>query len=754
MGIIGGRLDADYLTKSPEPAMENKLMKRITRSGLGACLAAVAGFSWMAAVQSPQTDRYGNWTEYGGTHENIKYSSLAQIDTSNVHRLKVAWIYHSENRDSTKFGSAMESNPIVINGVLYVASPTLKLCAVDAATGREKWKFDPSDPLQNKTWPIRANHMCRGVSYWTDGAGDHRIIYTAGPFLFAVNALTGKLISTFGTDGGVDLRTGLDRDPGKMSVALTSPVKIYKNTIVAGCGQGGDDTPGHIRGFDVVTGKQKWIFHTIPYPGEKGFHTWKDPEAYKTKGSTNPWSGFSLDEKRGIVFTGTGNPTNDFYGGGRLGNGLFGNSILAIDANTGKLIWHFQTVHHDVWDMDISSPPVLVTLNRGGKKVDAIVQSTKMGFLFVLDRLTGKPVFPIDEKPVKTNGAVAGEILSPTQPFPRFPKPFVRQVLTEKDLNRLVPDSSYQDIKRRFHSYRSEGIYTPPSERGTVILPGYDGGGEWGGPAVDPRTNILYVNANEMTWVLHLVKAKQSEKTNNLTNREAGQTLYSRTCIACHGPERKGGGEGGIPSLIGLNKKYTTTQFMEFISSGKGRMPGFGYLSAEEKKAIASLILELTDEQDKPYAGPSLTDSQPAGPDYHSTGYHKFLTKEGYPAISPPWGTISAIDLNTGQYKWKIPFGEFEELKKKGIPATGRENYGGPVVTAGGLLFIGASADGKFRAINKRTGKILWEYDLPAPGVATPAVYAIDGRQYVVISAGGSKWEKKKSDAYIAFALD
>ena len=730
------------------------MKKRFTSRAmvLVAMLVALWGISVMHFTNS---DKYSGWTEYGGTHENTKYSSLRQVDTSNVHRLKVAWVYHSENNDSTQFGAAMESNPIIINGVLFAVSPKLKLCAIDAATGRELWKFDPADSLQNRSWPVKANHMCRGVAYWSDGSKDHRIIYSAGPVLFAVNAETGKLVSTFGTNGGVDLKQGLDRDPRKLSVSLTSPVKIYKNTIVVGCGQGGDDTPGHIRGFDIRSGKQKWIFHTIPYPDEKGYSSWANKEAYTTKGSTNPWSGFSLDEKRGIVFAGTGNPTNDFYGGDRLGDGLFGNCILAIDANTGRLLWHFQTVHHDVWDMDLSSPPVLVTLTRKGKKIDAIVQTTKTGFVFVLDRVTGKPVFPIQELPVKTNGAVDGEVLSPTQPFPTIPKPFVRQVLTENDLNKLVGDSSYQDIKSRFRSYRSEGIYTPPTEQGTIILPGYDGGGEWGGPAVDPQSNILYVNANEMAWVLNLVREKQSVKRKNLTSFEAGQILYSRTCISCHGPDRKGGGEGGIPSLLGLEKKYTSEQLTQIITAGRGRMPAFGYLSPAEKMAVVSFLLDLPEAKKARYTGTPLEEKQKeARPSFYSTGYNKFLTREGYPAIAPPWGTISAIDLNTGEYKWKIPFGEFEELKKKGIPTTGRENYGGPVVTAGGLLFIGASADGKFRAFNKRTGQLLWEYKLPAPGVATPAVYEVDGKQYIVISAGGSKWEKKKSDAYVAFTLE
>jgi len=691
--------------------------------------------------------KYTDWKIFGGSGDNIKYSDLKQVDTTNINQLKVAWMYHSENQDQSKYGP-MECNPIIVNNTLFGVSPRLKLFAVDAATGKEKWHFDPADTSGNKTWARNSVNMNRGVAYWADG-DDRRIIYTVGPIAFAVNAETGKLIPGFGVNGGVDLRKGLGRDEKGVSISPTSPVIIYKNLFITS-GLVSETTPGHIRGFDVRTGKQKWIFHTIPYPGEAGYSTWDDKTAYKRMGSTNAWSGFSLDSKRGLIFAGVGSPTNDFYGGDRWGKGLFGNCLLALDAATGKLKWHFQTVHHDVWDMDISSAPVLVTLPRNGKKIDAVVQTTKSGFVFVFDRVTGKPLFPIKERPVPTTNAALGEKLNATQPFPVLPKPFVRQIMTEKDLNTVVGDSSYQDIKRRFKTYRSQGIFTPPTEKGTIILPGYDGGGEWGGPAVDPETNILYVNANEMAWVLNLVKEKSDNKK-SMSNLQAGVVLYHKNCMGCHGPERLGSGD--YPSLIGVEKKYKFAQFSELLSTGRRMMPGFAQLSKAEKTAIGSFVLNLKSEQEKPYTGTAIKNSNKSRPSYSFTGYNKFLTKEGYPALSPPWGTISAIDLNTGKYQWQVPFGEFEELKKKGIPTTGCENYGGPVVTAGGLIFIGASADGKFRAINKKTGKTVWETELPAPGVATPAVYEVDGKQYIVIACGGSKWGGKSSDAYVAFTL-
>lgn len=738
---------AEYSNNSKDLKMKKKHLLYV----IGSTAVLIAIFSFI--LQS-QTDNH-DWPVTGGGKTNIKYSSLKQIDTNNVSRLQVAWVYHSENNDSTKF-EIMECNPIVIGRTLFGVSPKMKLFAIDAVTGKEKWHFDPLDSIANKIWHRGGVNMNRGVTYWAEGK-DQRIIYTTGPIVLEVNVNTGRLISSFGKNGGINLAIGLDRDPKKLSVTPTSPVMIYKNLFFVG-GAVNEETPGHIRAFDVKTGVQKWIFHTVPYPGEAGYKTWQDKKAYKWVGSTNSWGGFSLDEKRGILYAPIGSPTNDFYGGNRLGKGLYGNCLVALNAVTGKLLWNFQNVHHDVWDMDLPTPPSLITVMHNGKKTDAVAQTTKTGFVFVLDRVTGKPIFPIIEKPVHTNTSLEGERLWPTQPFPVLPKPFARQTITEADLNTLVSASSFQDIKRRFHTYRSDGIFTPPSVKGTLVFPGYDGGGEWGGGAVDPETNIMYINNNEMAWVLNMVKNKEvknSGKSNYTTNLEAGKGLYMKNCMGCHGPQRLGG--GNYPSLIGVEKKYNTAQFFELLSTGRRMMPGFNQLTKTERLAIASFILNLKTEQKKPYsASETLAKSNiPPQQTYGFTGYNKFLTKDGYPAISPPWGTLTAINLNTGKQVWKIPFGEFEELKAKGIPTTGRENFGGPVVTAGGLLFIAATADGKFRAISKSSGKILFETDLPAAGSATPAVYSVDGKEYVVIACGGSKNKDvvKKSDTYVAFSL-
>jgi len=712
-----------------------------------ALFLAVSFFLVSFYIDRSQPD--GQWPVTGGSRANTRYSLLAQVDTNNVQQLQVAWVYHSESGDSTKFGP-MECNPLMVDGKLYGVSSRMKLFSIDAATGQQQWQFDPVDSIAHPGWHPNSINMNRGVAYWADGE-DKRIIYTVGPVVFEVNAITGKLIPSFGKNGGIDLRYGLGRpNPKQLNVAPTSPVMIYKDLFFVS-GLVGDNTPGHIRGFDVRTGRQKWIFHTIPYPGELGYNTWKDKEAYKDMGSTNDWPGFSLDEKRGILFAVTGNPSNDFYGGRRLGAGLFGNCIIALDAATGKRIWHYQTVHHDVWDRDISNPPVLVTLTYKGRRVDALVQTTKQGLIFVLDRVTGRPIFPVKETPMPTNTVLKGEELWPTQPIPVMPKPFARQSLTENDLNTLVSDSSYADIKRRFRSYRKGTIFEPPTKEGTIVFPGYDGGGEWGGPAVDPATNMLYVNANEMAWVLTMIDNKIKPLAGQ-TNGQAGQAIYMQNCRTCHGPKREGGGD--IPSLVNIDRKYTKSKFLELIAGGRKMMPSFNQFTAAQKDALASFILSNKAEQQKPYRGPTAQTKSHRPEDlFVSTGYNKFLTREGYPAISPPWGTLSAIDLNTCEYVWQIPFGEFSELKQKGIPTTGRENYGGPVVTAGGLLFIGATADGKFRAFNKRTGLVLWEADLPAPGVATPTIYSLNGKQYIVIACGGSKWGGRHSDAYVAFAL-
>jgi len=700
-------------------------------------------------------ESYKNWNVYGGTKSALHYSSLKEVDTNNVTSLKVAWMYHTNDVD-TSAHPQIECNPIVIDSILYATSPKMKLFALDAATGKEKWFFDPRaslvfDSNDRLALPLIFSNTGRGVTYWSDGKDDKRIFYAAGYNLICVDAVTGKLISSFGNKGRIDLHDDLDRDVQDLSVTMTTPGVIYKDLLIIGSSLAEDATaaPGHIRAYDVRTGKRRWIFHTIPQPGEYGYETWEDKEAWKHLGAANSWAGMSLDEERGIVFVPTGTVADDFYGGKRLGSTLFGNCVIALDAATGKRIWHFQTVHHDAWDRDLPNAPVLVTVTKDGKTIDALAQTTKSGLIFLFERETGKPLYPIEEKRVPIETRLTGEKLWPTQPIPTLPKPFVRQLLTEADLNDLVPDSSYQDIKKRFASYKTGNMFTAPSKEGTIIFPGYDGGAEWGGPAYDPTTGIMYVNANEMPWILTMIDVK-NKPAKNETYVQAGERLYRQNCVACHGPERKGG--ESFPSLIDVNKRYTELDFHQLISNGRRRMPAFNRFSEEEKNAIASFILESKTGGDKKF----IPSAKPKDPylelPYTTTGYNKFLTKEGYPAVKPPWGTLTAINLNTTEVVWKDTLGDYPELKAKGIHS-GTENYGGPVVTAGGLIFIAATSDSKIRAFNKRTGQLLWEADLPAPGFATPAVYNIDGKQYLVIACGGGKLNKKSGDAYVAFAL-
>ena len=687
---------------------------------------------------------------YGGNKESSHFSSLTQIDTNNVTQLQVAWTYHTGDSDRM---TQIQVNPIMVDGVLYGVSPKLKLFALDAGTGKEKWVYNP---VNDTSAEVRGAgyfqfNVCRGVTYYTDGKNDKRIFYAASSRLYCIDAETGKPVLSFGKNGKIDLHDDLGRDVKNLFVSSTTPGIIYKDLIIVGTrvAEEAAAAPGYIRAYDVYTGKLRWIFHTIPQPGEAGYETWDNKEAYKHIGGVNAWAGFSMDEKKGIVFAPLGSASYDFYGGKRTGNDLFANCVVALDAATGKRIWHFQTVHHDLWDRDLPTAPVLVSITKDGKKIDALAQPSKSGFIFLLDRNTGQPIYPINETPVPTVSELAGEKLSPTQPIPSWPVPFARQILTVKDLNNIVPDSSYQDFKKRLEGYKTGNIFNPPSKEGTVIFPGFDGGAEWGGPGYDPSTGIIYINASEMPWILTMVDIKDQKKINE-TNLQAGERLYITACMACHGPQRLG--SGNYPTLIGANKKYNEEQFMQLVSSGRRMMPANNQLSESEVKALASFILELKSEQNKKFIAPIRAEDEWYKMPYSATGYNKFLTKEGYPAVAPPWGTLNAIDLNTGKLVWKDTLGDYPELKARGIHS-GTENYGGPVVTAGGLVFIAATSDSKMRAFNKRTGKLLWETDLPACGFATPSVYEINGKQFLVIACGGGKLKKQSGDAYVAFAL-
>jgi quinoprotein glucose dehydrogenase len=685
------------------------------------------------ARHAPATG-YRDWKVYGGGSESIRYSNLDQINRGNVQALRVAWTFDTGDAFDT---SEMQCNPIVVNGVLYATTPKLRVVALDAATGKLRWAFDPNDGA--KTAHSVRN---RGVTYWENGR-DQRILFVTRHYLYALDAQTGTRIARFGDAGRVDLREGLGRDPREVSISATTPGIIYRDLFIIG-GLMSEDLPcppGDIRAFDVRTGKIRWSFHTIPHPGEFGYDTWPK-DAWKYSGAANNWSGMSVDEKRGLVFVPTGSAAFDFYGANRLGDDLFANTLIALKAATGERVWHFQAVKHDLWDRDFPAPPNLVTVMRDGKLVDAVAQVTKAGVVFVFERDNGKPLFPIEYRDVPRT-EVDGEQTAPKQPFPLKPPPFARQILTEEMLSRRTPEA-HQAVLDQFRKIRSAGQFVPPSFEGTVIFPGFDGAGEWGGAAFDPASGLLYVNSNEMPWILRLIERPK------LSEHSSGREIYLTECANCHRQDLHGS-PPDFPSLVDIGKKYSEPEIRTIVREGRGRMPAFAETSRESMQALVHYLLTGEDSAVHLEAHSS---PWPFGLKYSSDGYNKFLDPEGYPAVEPPWGTLNAINLDTGEIDWKIPFGEFPELVAQGIRNTGSENYGGPVVTAGGLLFIGATDhDRKFHAYDKATGKLLWETVLPAGGNATPATYEVNGRQFVVIAAGGGKSGEPSGGSYVAFSL-
>jgi quinoprotein glucose dehydrogenase len=658
------------------------------------------------------------WRVNGGPN-NIRYSPLTQIDKTNVRRLRVAWTYDSH--DAFK-GSEMQSNPIVANGMLYVTTPTLKVVALDAATGREIWKFDPSGGV-----PSGSRFRHRGVA-----VGHDRVFVTYRNWLYALNAKSGEPVTTFGANGRVDLREGLGRPADKLTVTASTPGVVFEDLLIIGSTvpETLPSAPGDIRAFDVNTGAIRWSFHTIPHPGEFGYETWPR-DAWQITGGANAWAGVVVDPALAMVFAATGSASFDFYGANRAGDDLFADCVLALDARTGKRIWHFQGLHHDLWDLDFPAAPNLVTVTRDGKNVDAVAQVTKTGFVFVLDRRTGAPLFPIEERPVPSS-AIEGEVLSRTQPVPILPPPFTRSGPTEEMLTRRTTQA-HAAVLEQFRTLKA-GMFTPPSFEGTIIFPGVDGGAEWGGAAFDPESALLYVNANEMPWIVRLIPNTDT-------------SLYESKCAACHRSDRKG--SPAAPSLIDIGTRKTRDQLADIIRHGTGRMPGFPDFGT---KNINDMVDFLTTGVDRA-SDPNLL-NEPTYVKYRSDGETLWRDPDGYPPLTPPWGTLTAIDLNAGTIRWKIPFGEYPELVAKGLRNTGSDNYGGPVVTASGLLFIGATNfDRKFHAYDKLTGALLWETTLPAAGNATPAIYSLNGREYVVIVCGGGKNGAPSGSSVVAFAL-
>lgn len=677
----------------------------------------VCAAAWAGTLAYTAPDDVG-WPINGGLG-NIRYSALTQINRDNVRRLQVAWTYDSH--DAFK-DSEMQSNPIIVDGVLFATTPTMKVVAVNAENGKEIWKFDPAGGVAS-----RARFRHRGVAVHAD-----RVFVSYRNFLYALDKTNGKPIASFGTEGRIDLREGLGKPAETASVSASTPGVVFEDMLIlpSSVPETLPGTPGHIRAFDVKTGKQRWMFHTIPQPGEFGYDTWP-PEAHKLSGGANAWAGVTVDEKLGMVFAATGSASFDFYGVTRHGDNLFANCVLALDARTGKYIWHFQGLKHDVWDWDFPAPPSLVRVTRDGKQVDAVAQVTKFGDTFVLDRRTGAPLFPIEYRRAPVS-LVDGERTAETQPHPLKPPPFARQGLTEEMLTTRTPEA-HASVLARFRKMKS-GFLTPPSLEGTIVFPGFDGGAEWGGTAFDPETALLYVNSNEMPWVVKLIP-------NNDTS------LYNSKCATCHREDRKG--TTAAPSLIGLGDRFTRDEIATLIRQGGSRMPAFPDMGARNINDVAEFLLTGKDKGEDP-----ALKNDPSHLKYRSDGESIFLDPDGYPAITPPWGTLNAIDLNEGTIRWKIPFGEVPDLVAKGLKDTGSDNYGGPVVTASGLLFIGATNfDKKFRAYDKLTGALLWETTLPAAGNATPSIYQLNGRQYIVIACGGGKNGAPSGSNIVAFAL-
>lgn len=689
---------------------------------LSASFAALCGF----VISTQPADQ--NWPEYNGNGARSHYSALNQVTKDNVAQLKVAWTYASGGADTVRNRTQMQCNPIVIDGILYGVSAGTQAFAVNAATGQQIWKTDIAD---------NGGTTSRGVTYWSDGKGK-RIFFGAGKWIYALNATDGSLIQTFGENGRINLKNGIERPGADDYVTPNTPNTIYKNLLITGARVNESETAllGDVRAYDVRTGKLVWTFRTIPAKDEFGSATWP-ANARQNFGGANAWAGMAIDRMRGIVYIPTGSAAYDFYGGNRPGNNLFANCLIALDAATGKRLWHYQLVHHDIWDRDPPCPPNLVTVTHKGKRIDAVVQVTKQGYVFVLDRVTGKPLFPVKETAFDFP-AIEGEQAAATQPIPTLPVPFTRQTFNAGDFNAFVADrDSLVDLLSKA---KTGSAYIPITSSMTIFYPGTDGGAQWGGAATDP-SGVMYVPAKEIPVYTSLIKKDIPNKAG-----VNGAQLYQMNCAACHGADKMGNHDGSYPSLAGLEKRLKPAQIEAILQNGRGMMPSFTHISDAERKSI---IAYLSNQESKE----SITIDSKTQVPYLHTGYNRWYDRNGYPVSQPPWGTLTAIDLNTGQRKWQVPLGEYKELTAKGIPPTGTDNYGGPLVTASGLIFIAASRDEQFRAFDKETGKILWQAALPAAGYASASTYSVNGRQYIVIACGGGKLNTKSGDRYVAFTL-
>jgi quinoprotein glucose dehydrogenase len=676
------------------------------------------------AVRKP----YTNWSDYGGAADSMQYSALKQIDKSNVQKLELAWSYLVPDRRGN-FGFS----PIVVDGVMYVLGQNNAIVALDAATGKQIWSHPADDTIVTQ----------RGISYWHSKDGsDRRLIFAAGQYLTEINARTGVTINTFGNDGRVNMRVG---EPRALGGPSATPGRVFENLLIVGSqtGEMYGSAPGDLRAYDVKTGKLVWTFHTIPHPGEFGYDTWPK-DAWTYVGGVNTWGEISIDEKRGIAYFPLGSPTHDMYGGDRIGAGLYGDCILALDIRTGKRLWHFQVVHHDLWDYDPTGAPKLLTVRHEDKPVDIVALPTKFGLLYVFNRVTGEPLWPIVERPVPKSD-VPGEESWPTQPFPTKPPAFARLQFTVNDINPYVDEAERAQIRQTILAARNEGLFTPQTlGRNQISVPGELGGANWGGSAADPEAGMMYVRSLDQP-AIHTLSLPGTRSGGRGTPAQRGMAVFTELCQNCHGKA----GANGIHSMDRLTmipvKELGADRIRRTVRGGIGQMPPFENDELTDSN-LDALVAFLQD----PAAGrrgdggrfSTPVPPPPAGVTRYTAPLGSmFRTANGLPAIGPPWASIVAYDLNEGTIKWRAPLGTVPALAAKGIKNTGnsqRTHRNGPAVTAGGLIFIGTWGDRTVHAYDKDTGKILWEQQLEANPEGIAAVYEAGGRQYVAFCASGT----------------
>jgi quinoprotein glucose dehydrogenase len=661
----------------------------------------------------PKRETFLTWHRSHGDNAGTRYSALDQINRDNVKNLQQAWIYHSRDASNN-----LQCNPIIVRDTMIAPTPGKFIVGINAETGEETWRFKPE-----------GRPAFRGLIYWPSrGGAPERVLFCAGKYLYALDPKDGRPVGSFGEDGHATLP---GRPQGGFGAATAGPA-IFENIIVV---------PGFekdVWGFDAASGELKWTFHTVPHEGEFGYETWDRPESY----GANCWMGMAMDEVRGIAYICTGSAKENFIGIGHLGDNLFANCLIALDARTGKRLWHFQQIAHDIWDQDISAPPNLATITRDGKRVDVVAATSKIGDTLLLDRVTGKPIFPYRFRRAPTSD-VPGEVTAPYQPDPELPERISHMEFTPADITDRTPEAT--EFVTSAYKSATTGFFRPASLGKQNLYLGMDGGAEWSGACIDPESGCLYVSANHSAWLISLFRDDDPPDDPKIP-KTRGRIVYETNCMQCHAANRMG--IGVAPPLRGLRFHLDDAALYKQVRQGKNGMPANTAMSEEDLKSLADYLMV----RDRPVPAQTARSERPR---YGFTGYPKFFDNEGYPANKPPWGTLNCLDLNTGKLRWKVPLGEYAELTARGIPKTGTESYGGPIVTAGGLVFCSGTRDSMIRAFDKKTGAELWSAKLPWVGSAPPATYEINGRQYVVTASTGNKMGKQNEygDAYVAFAL-